>query len=326
MNKLILTPEVHAEIMFHVHKTNIEVSGLGRIQRDTNGDMVVTKVYLLEQENSAVTTDIDPDAVAKLMYDSREDAGDLNFWWHSHHTMAAYMSGTDVDTIKEFGKNGYLVATVFNKRGEMFTAYYQGNNGFVPEIYMDKIPTEVTYYPTQEQRDRWEAEHKEKCTTRQWPVSKYSGVAGKKQHGNKGKKRKGKGKAKTTKTTVLTDNDWMSEYESYAEWSDAWGNTGKDITTGTTKAGSRGTYTGFTKRILSKMFKEMSPYQPFDGMPLDSQMLVYDVYEAYNGWAPSDDDEVKDFWNDITSQAMISDIADEVYEDALVEEQMEMTT
>ena len=45
-----IKPECHAEIMFHVNKSQVEVSALGRVEKTSCGSLVITKVYLLDQE------------------------------------------------------------------------------------------------------------------------------------------------------------------------------------------------------------------------------------------------------------------------------------
>jgi hypothetical protein len=156
--KVLLTKNVYQEIMFYVDKSHVEISGVGRVKRTADGDMLVTKVYLLNQINSSAATDIDQEALAKLMFESREDQekfGDLNFWWHSHVNMGVFWSGTDMSTIKQFGKNGYLLSTVFNKKAEMRSSYYQGDDGFKPSIFADELKTEI-YTPKVDDKEMQE--------------------------------------------------------------------------------------------------------------------------------------------------------------------------
>lgn len=173
--KVKILPEVHAQIMYYVHKSSVEISGLGRIEKSSDGTMVVTKVYLLEQVNTGTSTDLNADAVAKLQFSSREDKGHLNFWWHSHVNMGAFWSGTDMATIEQFGKNGYLLATVFNKRGEYKTAYYQGGTDFLPSLFVDDIETEFSYLPTANEATQWEAEFTTKCKEKVWAPKQWNG-------------------------------------------------------------------------------------------------------------------------------------------------------
>lgn len=176
--KVYIPAHIHAEIMYFVNKSNIEISGLGRLTKLKDGSFMVSKVYLLKQENSSASTDLCEEAVANLLYESREDKGDLNFWWHSHVNMGVFWSGTDMDTIKQFGKKGYLVSTVFNKKGEHRTSYFQGATDFLPEIFLDELKTEFRHIPMQSDVDRWEKEYTEKCATKSWNTSGICGTGG----------------------------------------------------------------------------------------------------------------------------------------------------
>lgn len=173
--RLIITPKCYRKIMFFVNRSPVEVSGLGRIQKASDGTLVVTSVYVVDQENTAATTDLDKDAVSSLLYESREDAGEMMFWWHSHVNMGVFWSGTDMDTIREFGANGFLVATVFNKRAEMHSAIYKKGEGVCPDIFLDGIETMVAELPSKSEAEQWEAEYLAKCKTKAYvPTSKWN--------------------------------------------------------------------------------------------------------------------------------------------------------
>lgn len=155
----------YEKIMFFVDKSSVEISMMARVKHI--GDVFeITKVYLLDQENSGTSTDIDASALAKLMYESRNDEGDLNCWIHSHVDMPVFWSGTDLATIKEIGTNGYLLALVFNKSKEYRAAYYQGSTSFLPSCFVDEINMEVTYPLTD--TTAWEKEYEDKCRARGW--------------------------------------------------------------------------------------------------------------------------------------------------------------
>ena len=180
------TPEAHAQIKYYVDKSSVEISGLGRIKRLADGSMMVHKIYLLEQENGPASTDIDEEAMSKLLFESRMDEGDLNFWWHSHVNMGVFWSGTDMATIKQFGKNGYLLSTVFNKKGESRTSYMQGASGFLPEIFIDEIPAAVLPYQTSaEELKAWETEYETKAKAKVWTAPAVTRThGGTTYHGN----------------------------------------------------------------------------------------------------------------------------------------------
>ncbi len=114
----------HAKIMHWVHKAGgLEVSGFGRVLR-VGTHLHVSKVYLLQQKNTAGSTVLDAADLSRALYQTKDDPGDFNFWWHSHHSMAAFFSGTDHATIQDLGSNGWLLATCFNNRGETKTGIY----------------------------------------------------------------------------------------------------------------------------------------------------------------------------------------------------------
>lgn len=232
--KVYIHPKAHAMIMTWVNKAVGEVSGLGRVKVHPNGVMEVTKVYLLKQKNTAASTELDPEEVASLLYETREDReqyGELTFWWHSHVNMGVFWSGTDIAAIEQIGGNGYVLATVFNKRGEFKTAYYQGSNGFLPSLFMDDIHTQYGYVASVEEIKAWEQEYEKKnvktktgnhgrwrhgsiwnSVSRRWEHPDDDGQDGSVQL-YKGKK-KGKGKkGKSKKQTILTDEaiDFLHE-------------------------------------------------------------------------------------------------------------------
>lgn len=158
--------EVFDKIMFWVDKSPVEVSGFGRVVIK-DGNFTVVSAYLLDQENSGASTDIAPEAMAKLMYESREDEGHLNFWWHSHVNMAVYWSGTDTETIKQIGEQGWCLSTVFNKKDESRSAYYQKGDDFMPEIFMDDLESS-TMYITDNKQAEWEEEYTKKCKAKKY--------------------------------------------------------------------------------------------------------------------------------------------------------------
>ena len=57
-------------------------AGFGKVQF-IDGVPTVTSAYLVDQVNTSSDTEIDDTALSKLMYEKREDAGHMNFWWHS---------------------------------------------------------------------------------------------------------------------------------------------------------------------------------------------------------------------------------------------------
>lgn len=116
---------VYQKIMHWVKKSNYEVSGFGNVKYDKkNKIFTVVDAFLVKQQNTSASTTTDEADLGKLMYEQDKAFGDgsVKLWWHSHADMNVFWSGTDLDTIKKYGGNGYIVATVFNKKEEMRSA------------------------------------------------------------------------------------------------------------------------------------------------------------------------------------------------------------
>lgn len=154
---------VYDKIMYFVDKAPFEVSGMGtvvynRITREFD----VEEVWLVDQEVGPAHTDIKEQDLMKLMYELHKSGckGTLNFWWHSHVNMDVFWSSQDKDTMKELAQNGYCVATVFNKKHEMRTAYtsmVEGGEIIGRTTHMiDDVKTMITDYWPAEQVEEWD--------------------------------------------------------------------------------------------------------------------------------------------------------------------------
>jgi hypothetical protein len=143
MKKIVLGKEVYDQIMYYVKKTNFEISGLGAVEI-IDKIPTVTKIYLLDQENSHAETEMSGESIAKLMYEHEISGhpGALKFWWHSHVNMGVFWSGTDTRTMDELTKYGWFIHGVFNKKNEYKLAYTT-NEPF--ELTIDDIEMEIDY-------------------------------------------------------------------------------------------------------------------------------------------------------------------------------------
>jgi hypothetical protein len=108
-------------IKYYTQAADGEVSGLGTVIKDEKGRHVVNKVFLLEQESSGADTELDTEAISKLMTDmmaKNEDPALLKFWWHSHANMGVFWSGTD-DSCAETLSKEFAFSLVVNKAGDL---------------------------------------------------------------------------------------------------------------------------------------------------------------------------------------------------------------
>jgi len=117
---LYIRPEAMKRIMYYAEAADGEVSGLGTISK-SGKRIVVDKVFLLEQESSSGDTELDPEAISKLMGEmikNNEDPAKLKFWWHSHGNMGVFWSGTDDECAETLSKE-YAFSLVVNKDREI---------------------------------------------------------------------------------------------------------------------------------------------------------------------------------------------------------------
>ena len=79
--------------------------------------------------------------------------------------MSCFWSGTDTETIRQLGDKGWCLATVFNKKEDSRSAYYQKGDDFIPEIFMDDMDT-GTAVNNDGRSIGWEEEYNKKCTAK----------------------------------------------------------------------------------------------------------------------------------------------------------------
>jgi hypothetical protein len=165
--KIIIPIAIKDKIQFIVDNCDLEVSGLGKVVFDKAENAYrITSAILLDQEVGSAHTDLDDNAVAKALYDTRNEEGELAFWWHSHVNMATFWSTTDHETMESIGKNGLCVAIVFNKKDSMRGAIVMSPEG-MPNIKLDDVEIEVqSYYDFD--TEALKAEIKEKVRPKKW--------------------------------------------------------------------------------------------------------------------------------------------------------------
>ncbi|QDP47219.1 MAG: hypothetical protein GOVbin655_53 [Prokaryotic dsDNA virus sp.] len=129
MNNYYIKREVWDKIIAYADiahdEWGAEIGGMALMIKDNNDDWHVHRPKILKQEVSAANTSLDKDELAK--YYTKEAAymmkelpnNEYRFlWWHSHHTMAAFWSGTDHKAIEEFNDGDISFALVVNLKQE----------------------------------------------------------------------------------------------------------------------------------------------------------------------------------------------------------------
>ena len=81
--ELFIPRLVHCKLMHWVHEADIEVSGMGKVTYHPEQKVIeVHDVYMVTQKGGAAHTELDPEALNKLSFETRKLPGNLRFWWH----------------------------------------------------------------------------------------------------------------------------------------------------------------------------------------------------------------------------------------------------
>jgi hypothetical protein len=145
---------------------NDEVSCLGLVEEIKNGNgttaLLVSDIYLLEQEVSGADTELNDKAVADLLIQLATEGLDtsrLKCWIHSHSTMKTFWSGTDDDCCSQLANNSYTVSIVTNLRGDLLTRI----DLYHPfRITLNDVPTRIHCSCSKELEELYTAEFESK--------------------------------------------------------------------------------------------------------------------------------------------------------------------
>ena len=147
-----------------------EISGLMTAVPQEDGRIKIGDVEILKQENSSTNTELDGDAVTEytMKYAMKYNNPDMKFvWWHSHHTMGAFWSGTDEKEIDAWKNSSFSLALVVNLKEEYkFRVSFWRMNGLPIEQHVDTTLTIERPEPKIHITDSMKKEYKELCSER----------------------------------------------------------------------------------------------------------------------------------------------------------------
>ena len=109
----------YAQTAHDIHKS--EIGGMLVAVEDQDGDWILKDPVILQQEISHSNCVLDKEALAIYYTKAGVKHKDSNFrfvWWHSHHMMEAFWSGTDLNAIKEYSDGDFSFALVINLKGK----------------------------------------------------------------------------------------------------------------------------------------------------------------------------------------------------------------
>ena len=98
-----------------------EIGGMSVVIKDPDDDWIIENPVILKQEIGSTTCDLDKDELATYYTHMAMKYKDIEFrfcWWHSHHTMSAFWSGTDLSSIEEYSDGDLSFALVVNLKEE----------------------------------------------------------------------------------------------------------------------------------------------------------------------------------------------------------------
>ena len=97
-----------------------EIGGMLIAKLDKENDWILQDPVILKQETSGGNCTIDKTELADYYIEMVEKYGkNIQFvWWHSHAKMGAFWSGTDKNTMKEYGSGQWSMFLVVNVKGE----------------------------------------------------------------------------------------------------------------------------------------------------------------------------------------------------------------
>ena len=146
-----------------------EISGLMTAIPQEDGRFKVGNVEILKQQNTGTNTELDGDAVSAYMmkYGMKYNNPDMKFvWWHSHHTMEAFWSGTDTNEIDAWKNNSFSLALVINLKEEyLFRVSFWKTNGLPVEQHIDTTLTVERKEPKINITAHMKKKYEELCST-----------------------------------------------------------------------------------------------------------------------------------------------------------------
>ena len=108
-------------IIQHIIKVSTgEIGWLGLVEK-YNDYFIIREIFIPEQIVTAVTTEIEPEALLKLTMELLEEGKDtsmLRYWGHSHVNMPVRPSGRDEAQIEDYLEHAdWFIRGIYNKKG-----------------------------------------------------------------------------------------------------------------------------------------------------------------------------------------------------------------
>lgn len=175
---IYILPHVKARLDAYIAGCDVEISGLGTAHQQGR-DFIIDDVFLLKQECTAGSTDIDDEAAAQFLCEAIRDGHDpatLRVWWHSHASFGCFWSTTDEGTIDVLSGGAWLISIVGNHAGQ-----YRGRLDIYDpmRLTLDELPLHVVLPESADVQEAAKAEIAAKVKVKHYGVQKWNPLHGK---------------------------------------------------------------------------------------------------------------------------------------------------
>ena len=161
----------YAQAAYDEHKA--EIGGMAVCVKDDDNEWTIENPIILKQEITGTNCTLDQVELANYYADTAANKKYKNknwrfLWWHSHHMMGAFWSGTDLNAIEEFSEGDLSFALVANLKGEYLVRASAWMLGIHQDMDLDILET------TAKIPEKIMTEVEEKCSTRTYVSYGYN--------------------------------------------------------------------------------------------------------------------------------------------------------
>ena len=175
INKKNLNKIIHyAQAAYEEHKA--EIGGMAVCVKDEDNEWIIQDPVILKQEITGTNCALDKEELSSYYLDVNNNKKYKNkdwrfLWWHSHHMMDSFWSGTDLNAIDEFSDGDLSFALVVNLKGDYLVRASAWSVGMHLDMDLNILGASTTAVPK-----KILDEVEDKCATRKF-VSTYGYAA-----------------------------------------------------------------------------------------------------------------------------------------------------
>ena len=167
LNKIIH----YAQAAYDEHKA--EIGGMAVCVKGEDNEWTIEDPIILKQDITATNCALDKEELSSYYLDVNNNKKykkkDWRFlWWHSHHMMDSFWSGTDLNAIDEFNEGDLSFALVVNLKGDYLVRASAWNVGMHMDMDLTILGETVSSVPK-----KILEEVNDKCSTRTF-VNNYN--------------------------------------------------------------------------------------------------------------------------------------------------------